>query len=379
PHQTLATPETRAGLKPLLSTLVAAHRERFGTVDDLLVGLQLTHSGRYSRPTAAGPRPRIAYHHPLLDARLGIHPENNGAVISDDELERLLDKYVAAAGLAFEAGFRFVDLKACHGYLVHELLSGHARPGRFGGDFEGRTRFLRDLVGRVRAAWPELLVGVRLSAFDTVPYQPGTNAGEPAAHDQLLPYRYAFGVDPQKPTRGDLAETIRLLTVLQAAGVAVVNLSAGSPYYNPHLQRPALFPPSDGYQPPEDPLAGVVRQIIATRDCRAAVPGLLMVGTAYSYLQEFLPHVAQAVVRAGWADYIGLGRMVLSYPELPADVLAGQQLARKQFCRTFSDCTTGPRLGMMSGCYPLDPYYKAQPQAALLKAAKRPATDPPSA
>ena len=96
-----------------------------------------------------------------------------------------------------------------------------------------------------------------------------------------------------------------------------------------------------------------------------------MVGTGYSYLQDFLPQVAQAVVRAGWIDSVGLGRMVLSYPDLPADTLKGRAMARKQVCRTFSDCTTGPRNGMVSGCFPLDPDYRVLPEAARLREVKR--------
>jgi hypothetical protein len=95
-----------------------------------------------------------------------------------------------------------------------------------------------------------------------------------------------------------------------------------------------------------------------------------MVGTGYSYLQEYLPHVAQAVVRAGWIDAVGLGRMVLSYPDLPRDVLEGGVLKRKQVCRTFSDCTTGPRASLISGCYPLDPYYRGLPEAEALRRVK---------
>ncbi|GAH00005.1 unnamed protein product, partial [marine sediment metagenome] len=53
----------------------------------------------------------------------------------------------------------------------------------------------------------------------------------------------------------------------------------------------------------------------------------------------------------------------LNRPEMPADVLAGKGLDRKRLCRTFSDCTTAPRKGMISGCYPLDPYYKERPEA----------------
>ena len=147
-------------------------------------------------------------------------------------------------------------------------------------------------------------------------------------------------------------------------------LTAGSPYYNPHIQRPATFPPSDGYQPPEDPLMGVSRQIAVTAALKQDFPTLRIVGSAYSYLQEWLPNVGQAVVRTGGADFIGLGRMVLSYPEMPLDVLRGQPLKRKSICRTFSDCTTGPRNGLVSGCFPLDPFYTAHPDHARLKAAK---------
>src|SRR5439155_981510 len=110
-------------------------------------------------------------------------------------------------------------------------------------------------------------------------------------------------------------------------------------YYNPHIQRPAAYPPSDGYQPPEDPLVGVARQINVARQVRARAPeSVLIVGTGYSYLQEYLPQVAQAVVREGWADLIGLGRMILSYPGVLADAISNGSLATKSLCRTFSDC-----------------------------------------
>jgi 2,4-dienoyl-CoA reductase-like NADH-dependent reductase (Old Yellow Enzyme family) len=159
--------------------------------------------------------------------------------------------------------------------------------------------------------------------------------------------------------------------LLGELGIRLVNLSAGSPYYNPHIQRPALFPPSDGYRPPEDPLIGVARQMAATRALKEAFPELLIVGTAYTYLQDFLPNVAQAAVREGWADSIGLGRMVLSYPELPWHVLEGRRLERKRVCRTFSDCTTAPRNGLPSGCYPLDGYYKKSEPAERLSQIKQ--------
>jgi hypothetical protein len=138
----------------------------------------------------------------------------------------------------------------------------------------------------------------------------------------------------------------------------------------PHIQRPALFPPSDGYGPPEDPLVGVARLIGVTAELKRHFPDLILVGTGYTYLQEWLPQVAQAVVRRGMVDFVGIGRMALSYPELPADLLAGRPLDRKRLCRTFSDCTTAPRKGLVSGCYPLDPFYRERPDAAALEAAK---------
>ena len=213
-------------------------------------------------------------------------------------------------------------MKACHGYLLHEFLSARTRPGRFGGDFDGRTRLLRTIMARIRDEHPDLMVGVRLSVFDMPPFKTSREVGQPMDYADLLPYQYGFGCREDKPLEYDLTEPLQLIGVLRDLGVVAVNVSCGSPYYNPHIQRPAIFPPSDGYQPPEDPLVGVVRQIHAARKCQQALPDLPMVGTGYTYLQDYLPHVAQAVVRAGWIDLVGIGRMVLSYPELPADVLS---------------------------------------------------------
>ena len=273
-----------------------------------------------------------------------------------------------------------MDIKHCHGYLLHEFLSAFTRPGKYGGSFENRTRLLRDIVAAIRASEARLDFGVRLSAFDFVPFKPDPASsrpgkpgpGMPEDFSRCLPYRYAFGVNQDNPVAYDLAETVQFLELCAQLGVKIVNLSAGSPYYNPHIQRPAAYPPSDGYQPPEDPLVGVARQINAVRQLKARAPkSLLLVGTAYSYLQEYLPHVAQYVLRNGWADSIGIGRMVLSYPRILADAMGQGTLSVKSICRTFSDCTTGPRNGLISGCYPLDRYYAAKSEFQKLKEFKK--------
>ncbi|NOZ29298.1 MAG: NADH:flavin oxidoreductase [Chloroflexi bacterium] len=363
PHQLTLTEETVGDLARLREALAFAHAERFQRTDDLLVGLQLTHSGRFARPSEeARLEPKIVYHHPILDRRFGIDPD--APVLTDDEIARLVEDFVRAARLAWRAGFAFVDIKHCHGYLGHELLSAVDRQGRYGGSFENRTRFLREVVAGIRAEAPGLDIGVRLGAFDFVPFRPGPNGrGEPEPFDGV--YRYAFGGDGTG-VGIDLSEPYAFLDLLASLDIELVCISAGSPYYNPHIQRPALFPPSDGYQPPEDPLVGVARQIQVTRQLKRYRPDLVFVGSAYSYLQEWLPHVAQYVVRNGWADFVGLGRMALTYPDMVADVLAGRPLQRKRICRTFSDCTTAPRNGLVSGCYPLDDFYKRRPEAKIL-------------
>src|SRR5215207_5272836 len=380
PNQLLFGPHAQDDLARLRESLVGEHRAAAGSDDGLLVGLQLTHSGRYSRP-AGRPEPRILYRHPVLDARLGLPPDY--PVMTDGEVRAVVEDFHRAARVAQRAAFDFVDIKHCHGYLGHEFLSAHTRGGDYGGEFENRTRFLREVVEGVRASAPGLQVGVRLSAFDTVPFRPDPAAsapgrpgpGVPEPLDALLPYRWGFGLDPANPLAEEFGETARFLSLCRDLRIRLVSISAGSPYYNPHVQRPAAYPPSDGYLPPEDPLLGVERQLRAVRALKQQFPDLVLVGAGYTYLQQFLPNVAQAAVREGWVDSVGLGRMVLSYPQLPLDVLGGRGLRRKLVCRTFSDCTTAPRHGLPSGCYPLDPFYKEADAAARLKQIKRGRTE----
>jgi 2,4-dienoyl-CoA reductase-like NADH-dependent reductase (Old Yellow Enzyme family) len=379
PNQLVINEANRASLARLRETLVSAHREAAGSDNGLVVGLQLTHSGRYCQPNVKfRHEPKILYRHPLLDRRLGLPPDY--PLLTDGEIRGIIEDFHRAARLAREAGFEFVDLKHCHGYLGHEFLSAHTRDGDYGGSFENRTRFLREIVEGIRASVPGLELGVRLSAFDLVPFRPDPDLsspgrpgpGVPELPPECLPYRWGFGVNVDNPLEPDLTEPRRFLALLRDLDIRLVNLSAGSPYYNPHIQRPALFPPSDGYLPPEDPLVGVARQLDVVRQLKQEFPELILVGTGYTYLQDFLPHVAQAAVAGGWVDCVGLGRMVLSYPELPLDVIAGRPLARKRICRTFSDCTTAPRKGLPSGCYPLDQAYKKTSFAARLKEFKKP-------
>ncbi len=321
PHQLCLGPSTADDLAELHALLAP----------EQVTGLQLTHSGRWS----VVPRPGRSDE--LLDAR------RSGPVLTPAELEEIADGYLAAARLAAAAGFDFVDVKACHGYLLHELLSSSP-------DVAVAARLMASIVERIRAEG--IRVGVRLSAYDLAPHRPGPDQVGVAEVDG--PWGFA---DP-----------VGLIDLL---GIDLLCVTAGSPYYCPHAQRPAWFPPSDGYAPPEDPLVGVARLLDAAAAVARARPDVTVVATGFSYLQEWLPHVASALVRDGGAALVGVGRMALSYPDLPADVLAGRPLSSRLLCRTFSDCTTAPRNGLVSGCFPLDPFYKDHPDRPLLVAAKR--------
>jgi 2,4-dienoyl-CoA reductase-like NADH-dependent reductase (Old Yellow Enzyme family) len=372
PRQLCLHGDSERDLAALLAELRAGRVEVGLNAGAALVGLQLTHSGRFSRPH--GPlQPRIAQHHPLLARKYALPA--TAALLTDGELEATGERFVAAAMVAQRAGFLFVDIKCCHGYLLHELLAARTRPGPYGGDaLAARMRLFERIVRDIRRDCPGLRLGVRLSAADTAPFRADvrTGVGEPMPHDGLDLSRHHFGWLPDATTSDpDLGEAIAFLRRARELGIELANVTLGSPYWNPHLQRPAAYPPSDGYLPPADPLVFVGAHLRCARTLKRAVPDLCVVGTGYTYLQEWLPHVAQWAVARGDTDFVGLGRLLLSYPELPSDLLAGRPLQHKRLCRTFSDCTTAPRNGMVSGCFPLDPYYRSMPEAARVKLLKQ--------
>lgn len=388
PNQLILSPSNQGGLAELVEILKSSHRKLHGTTDDLVVGFQLTHSGRFCRPNdKARAEPRVAFRHPILDRRFQVTSE--AQVFSDEDISQLVLDYVRAAGVAQEVGADFIDLKHCHGYLLHEFLGAHTRGGRYGGSFENRTRILREIIDGIRASGNGIDLGVRLSLFDLVPFRPDPaftvpgrpGPGIPEPFTEHLPYRYGFGVNEDDPKRMDLSETFRFVELCAVLGVKILNTTAGSPYYNPHIQRPAAYPPGDGYQPPTDPLIDVHRQVDAVRQVKAHWalsrskapnnPALLFVSSGLSYLQEYLPHVAQYLVRQGWTDLVGIGRAVLSYPTMLSDGIRDGTLNPRSICRTFGDCTTAPRNGLVSGCYPLDPYYTSRPEHQKIKELKR--------
>lgn len=346
--------QTVSELARLLAETRRLHREVFGTDDDLLDVLQLTHSGRHSVPKRT-----IAYHNPYVDAKTGVPADY--PVITDDELERLEDDYVAAARLAAEAGFRAVDVKVTHGYLLLELLGAKTRPGRYGGPLENRLRFLGNVIGKIRAAvGKRLMVAVRLGCFDGVPYykDPATGVGVPCRYE--LPYPYGFGVDCENPMREDLTEVRQVIQCLASWGVVLLNVSSGSPYFNPHVGRPFEKPDEGNYEPPEHPLLGVDRHFRIAGQLQTAFPDLPMVGTGYSWLQKYCVNAAAWNLAQGRIRFFGLGRGTLAHWEFAREALERGELDERKVCKTLTFCTFLMRqkhhpLGQFpTGCPPFD-------------------------
>ncbi len=358
-RQLLVAPHTAAGLERMLHTCRAAHRDAFGGDANLVVGLQLTHSGRYSVR-----RPLLAVHDPVLDPLIvdkttGRRLDTSYPLLSDDDLRRLEDQYVAAARLVAQIGYDFIDLKQCHRYLLSELLAARTRPGVYGGSLENRTRLVRNVIGRIRQEAPGLVVATRMNAYDGVPYQRGDDArGVPCPH--ALPLETAFGTNPVRPEEDDLTEPLTLARGLRDWGVNLISVTMGNPYANPHLTRPAEYPPVDGYHAPEHPLLGVARHFRIARQIQAAVPDVPVVGSAYSWLQEFAAHAAAGNIAAGHVAAAGFGRATLSQPDFARQLVDQGRFARARICRTFSYCTglmrakNHPTGQFPTGCPPFD-------------------------
>lgn len=362
PRQLWIHPGSTKQLKDLLQACREAHRKEFGTCEDLITVLQLTHSGRYSFE-----KQKVASRHPVLDLyplvnREGLPPrENLPELASDDYLAALEDRYVQAAVLARELGFDGVDIKMTHGYLLSELIGARTREGVYGGPLENRARFTLNVAGKIRRqAGDDFLLAVRLGVYDGIPYAVGSEnlVGVPRAYP--TPYNYGFGMDAIDPYRMDLSEPLKFIGWLKQAGICLLNVSLGIPYANPHLGRPFDKPNEGYYETPEHPLLGVARHFSATAQIQSAHPDLAVVGTGYTWLRHFLIHAAAANVKLHRTTLAGLGRAALAYPDMPRQALEKAELNPLHTCKTLSYCTYLMRsknneLGQFpAGCPPFD-------------------------
>jgi len=325
PGQLYLHEKNKDAFRHLVETTRRIARERYGR--EVVLVLQLTHSGRYSRPDGL-PRPVIAHHSPLLDAHSNISADY--PVVSDEYLDALQDRYLESARLAAEVGFDGVDVKTCHGYLVSGLLAARARPGKYGGCYENRTRFAREVVMRISRETPGLLLCSRFNGFDGIPYP------------------YGWGAD--EDNKVDLAEPLRFARELVSWGVELLNVSIGNPRYNPHFGRPYEKPLAGQPEPREHPLAGIARFLSIVQSVQQAVAPVCVVAGAMAWLRHFMPYVAAGLIRARGAALIGQGRGAFAYPDSPRDILETGRMDPDKCCTTCSMCSQLMRDGGRTGC-----------------------------
>lgn len=324
PRQLMLTEENLPAFRALTGEMRKRAREAMG-VDPILI-LQLTHSGRQSI------RPMIAYRHPLYEERRPATDEN---IVSDEYLDTLPLLFAKSALLAVQAGFDGVDVKSCHGYLFQELLSAFTRTGRYGGSFENRSRLYLSCMRAVKEVLPaHILLTTRLSVVD------------------MVPKPYGFGMT--EDGREDLTEPDLLIGKLMEAGVTILNVTLGNPYYNPHINRPYR---RGGYVPPEAPEAGLARFEAIEKHIKETYPSLILVGSGLSYYREDVFHVAEKQLLSGVCDLVGVGRLWLAYPEFYRDYLC-DSFEKRKCCLTCSKCTELMRAGQVSGCAVFEEYYR---------------------
>ncbi len=330
PRQLCLTPKNADVFRKLVREVREAAKKNTGSDHEVLLILQLTHPGRYTKKDGK-PAPVIAKHHPVLDASQKL-PEDY-PLIEDEELDRLKEDYARAALRAAEAGFDGVDVKACHGYLVSELLAARTREGsRYGGSFENRVRFLIETIERIRAAAPDLLVTSRINAFDGIPFPHG------------------FGACKGDPGAADPAEPKALMKRLANLGLPLLNVSIGLPRFNPHLGRPFDVPLAGKPLPPEHPLQGVARLLRIAGMLQKAAPDLPVVGTGYSWLRHLFPHVGAGILEARRAAFIGIGRIAIAYPDCVKILMEKGALDPAKMCIGCSRCSQILHDGGFTGC-----------------------------
>ncbi|MDF2699954.1 MAG: NADH-flavin oxidoreductase [Haloplasmataceae bacterium] len=316
-----------SAFKELVNKMNAWKTEEFGANYKQAYFLQLTHSGRFSKPNNVS-EPVISYHNPYLNEKLPIDPCYE--VITDEYLEELEQKYEDAAVLAYEAGFHGVDVKCCHRYLISELTSAYNRDGLYGGDFSNRIRFLINVVKRIKnRLGDKIAVAVRLNIYDGIPYP------------------FGFGVDKDDHTKPDFSEPIKLIEIIKDLGVKVINITMGSPYYYPHVNRPF---DTGGYLPPEDPADGVRRLLQGAEVIQKTFPDLIIVGTGYSWLRQYAPQIAAGLVHKKSISMIGFGRASYANPNLARDIIEKNEFNLKRTCITCSKCSDLKKLSLKCGC-----------------------------
>lgn len=291
-----------------------------------LVFMQLTHSGRYSKPDGV-PAPMIAYNNPIFEANNPIDPSR---IVSDEYLDRLQEALIDGAKRAEAAGFDGADIKSCHRYLLSELLSAYTREGRYGGSYENRTRMIRETIGAaVQATGSDFIVGTRINVYDG------------------FEYPYGFSVKEGEGITPDYTEAKQLMRDLVREGAGIINMTMGNPYFNPHVNRPFA---RGTYEPPEHPIKGVERMLNGIAEIRQEIKEVPVISSGLSYLGMVSPNVVAGYIRDGGFDFAGYGRETFSNSDTAKNICENGALDASKLCITCGKCTEIMRAGGTPGC-----------------------------
>jgi len=296
--------------------------------------IQATHSGRRSSPDGTV-KPVVAYNNPLFEKNETVDAD---CIITDDRLKELEEMFIRGAELSRLAGFDGYDIKACHGYLMSELLSAYNREGDYGGSFENRTRFLVNTAKAVNKSMPkDFIVTTRLNIYDG------------------FPYPYGFGVPEDGSIDVDLTEPIKLMKKLHNdCGMEIVNVTMGNVYVNPHVTRPYN---AGKYIPDEHPLVGIDRLINSTMKVQKEIPTLKIVASGLSFLQVYSANLAAGMLNDNGTSFVGFGREILAYPDFPQDLRKTGEMIKEKICVTCGQCSVLLRSGKQAGCTIRDKEY----------------------
>ena len=347
---TAVVPEGRANPRQLMlteenadefATLVSGIKEECLKANGFepLVVCQLTHSGRWSKPNGV-PEPLVAYHRTPMEKN---GPLSEDAILSDEYLDALPEHYALSSRLAERVGFDGVDIKACHGYLLCELLSAYTRKGKHGGDYENRTRAFFGAVDAARASLSShKIIASRFNVFDGYPYP------------------YGIG-DSGEASVPDFKEGKRIAADLCAHGASLLNVTMGCPYTNHEVNRPTVFAQN------EMPYVSILRMLEGARAVKEAAPSAAVVASGISFLGALAANVCAAGVTAGDYDMAGFGRQTFSYPTLARDIVKTGKMEERNLCLTCGKCTELMRNGKTPGCV----IYDKEVYATLYKEIKR--------
>lgn len=331
PRQLYINENTVDSFKELINAVKTKSLELHGFEPVIIV--QLTHSGRYSKPHGT-PEPIVAYRNSLWEKGR----ENQPFTVATDEYLRTIPSlYSKAAKLALEAGFDGIDVKCCHGYLFNELLSAFKREGDYGGCLENRTKLYFGCIDAVKkAVGNEAFVTTRLNACD------------------CFPYGYGFGVNEKDEI--DLTETKHIIEKLSEKGIELINLTIGNPYLIPHINRPYCA------KSPEDGKIGMKRVYDVTKEITSSFPDIKFVVSALSYEGENSIQYAAQLIEENVGTFAGFGRMTFAYPDFFRDYLETGSLDKSKVCIKCGKCSELMRAGTVSGCVIRDsevymPYY----------------------